>query len=554
MKSDSMKLGREKAPHRSLLKALGLTDREIERPIIGVVNSQNEIVPGHMHLDQVAEAVKAGIRIAGGTPIEFPTIAVCDGIAMNHIGMKYSLASRELIADSVEVMALAHAFDGLVFIPNCDKVVPGMLMAAARLNLPSIFVSGGPMLPGRFKGKNVSLTNMFEAVGAVSAGRMTEEEMGELEDAACPGCGSCSGMFTANTMNCLTEVLGMALPGNGTIPAVDAARIRLAKDTGCMVMELLEKDIRPLDILSAEAFVNGVTADMALGGSTNTVLHLPAIAHETGFELNLDLFDSIGRKTPHLCKLAPAGEHFIRDLNEAGGIQAVLSVLNEGGYLKSNALTVTGRTVKENLREVSVLDSSVIRPLDNPYSSDGGLAILRGNLAPLGAVVKKAAVDPEMLTHRGPARVFEDEETAVAAITGGKINPGDIIVIRGEGPKGGPGMPEMLTPTAAVAGMGLDRSVALITDGRFSGATRGASIGHISPEAVEGGPIGLLREGDIISIDIPANKLDVELSDQELAARRGVWQAPEEKIKTGYLARYASMVSSADKGAVFNKT
>ena len=395
---------------------------------------------------------------------------------------------------------------------------------------------------------------MFEAVGAVSAGRMTEEEMGELEDAACPGCGSCSGMFTANTMNCLTEVLGMALPGNGTIPAVDAARIRLAKDTGCMVMELLEKDIRPLDILSAEAFVNGVTADMALGGSTNTVLHLPAIAHETGFELNLDLFDSIGRKTPHLCKLAPAGEHFIRDLNEAGGIQAVLSVLNEGGYLKSNALTVTGRTVKENLREVSVLDSSVIRPLDNPYSSDGGLAILRGNLAPLGAVVKKAAVDPEMLTHRGPARVFEDEETAVAAITGGKINPGDIIVIRGEGPKGGPGMPEMLTPTAAVAGMGLDRSVALITDGRFSGATRGASIGHISPEAVEGGPIGLLREGDIISIDIPANKLDVELSDQELAARRGVWQAPEEKIKTGYLARYASMVSSADKGAVFNKT
>jgi dihydroxy-acid dehydratase len=549
-----MKFGREKAPHRSLLKALGLTDREIERPIIGVVNSQNEIVPGHIHLDQIAEAVKAGIRIAGGTPIEFPTIAVCDGIAMNHIGMKYSLASRELIADSVEVMALAHAFDGLVFIPNCDKVVPGMLMAAARLNLPSIFVSGGPMLPGRFKGKNVSLTNMFEAVGAVSAGRMTEEEMGELEDAACPGCGSCSGMFTANTMNCLTEVLGMALPGNGTIPAVDAARIRLAKDTGCMIMELLEKDIRPLDILSAEAFVNGVTADMALGGSSNTVLHLPAIAHETGFELNLDLFDSIGRKTPHLCKLAPAGEHYIRDLNEAGGIQAVLSVLNEGGYLKSNALTVTGRTVKENLREVSVLDSSVIRPLDNPYSNDGGLAILRGNLAPLGAVVKKAAVDPEMLTHRGPARVFEDEETAVAAITGGKINPGDIIVIRGEGPKGGPGMPEMLTPTAAVAGMGLDRSVALITDGRFSGATRGASIGHISPEAVEGGPIGLLREGDIISIDIPANKLDVELSDQELAARREVWQAPEEKIKTGYLARYASMVSSADKGAVFNKT
>lgn len=553
MKSNSMKLGREKAPHRSLLKALGLTDKEIERPIIGVVNSQNEIVPGHLHLDQIAEAVKAGVRMAGGTPLEFPTIGVCDGIAMNHIGMKYSLASRELIADSVEVMAIAHAFDALVFIPNCDKIIPGMLMAAARLNLPAIFVSGGPMMAGRYKGKNVSLSNMFEAVGAVSAGKMTEEELLELEDAACPGCGSCSGMFTANTMNCLTEVLGMSLPGNGTVPAVDAARIRLAKETGYRIMGLLEEDIRPLDIMNAEAFVNAVTADMALGGSSNTVLHLPAIASETNFDLSLDLFDSISKRTPHLCKLAPAGNYFIQDLNEAGGIPAVLSVLKSGGYLKANALTVTGKTVSQNLEGVSVLNSEVIRSLDNPYSKDGGLAILKGNLAPDGAVVKRAAVDPEMLTHKGPARVFEDEGAAVEAITGGKINPGEIIVIRGEGPKGGPGMPEMLTPTAAVAGMGLDRSVALITDGRFSGATRGASIGHISPEAMDGGPIGLIKEGDIISIDIPANKLDVELSEEELAARRAEWKAPELKIKTGYLARYAAMVSSADTGAVFKK-
>ena len=554
MKSDSMKLGWEKAPHRSLLKALGLTDKEIERPMIGVVNSQNEIVPGHLHLDQIAEAVKAGVRMAGGTPIEFPSIAVCDGIAMNHIGMKYSLASRELIADSVEIMALAHAFDGLVFIPNCDKVVPGMLMAAARLNLPAIFVSGGPMLAGRNKGKNVSLSNMFEAVGAISAGTMTEEEMHELENAACPGCGSCSGMFTANTMNCLTEVLGMALPGNGTIPAVEAARIRLAKETGCRIMGLLEEDIRPLDIMNAEAFVNAVTADMALGGSSNTVLHLPAIASETDFALNLDLFDAISKKTPHLCKLAPAGEHFIQDLDEAGGIQAVLKELNGGGFLKANALTVTGKTVGKNLQGIEVRNSEVIRPLSNPYSKDGGLAILWGNLAPDGAVVKKAAVDPEMHIHKGPARVFECEEAAVEAITGGNIKPGDIIVIRGEGPKGGPGMPEMLTPTAAVAGMGLDKTVALITDGRFSGATRGASIGHIAPEAIEGGPIGLIREGDIILISIPENRLDVELSDEELTARRAQWQVPEPKIKTGYLARYASMVSSADKGAIFKKT
>lgn len=554
MKSSSMKQGREKAPHRSLLKALGLTDREIQQPLIGVVNSQSEIVPGHLHLDRIAGAVKDGIRTAGGTPVEFPVIGVCDGLAMNHIGMKYSLASRELIADSIEVMAIAHAFDGLVFIPNCDKIVPGMLMAAARLNLPAIFVSGGPMLAGRFQGQNVSLTTMFEAVGAVSAGTMTEAELGELENAACPGCGSCSGMFTANTMNCLTEVMGMALPGNGTIPAVDAARIRLAKETGYRIMELLQEDIRPLDILNAEAFVNAVTADMALGGSSNTVLHLPAIAAETGFNLSLDLFDSISRETPHLCKLAPAGEHYVQDLNEGGGIPAVLATLNQGGYLKANALTVTGKTVGENLKACKVLDTGVIRPLDNPYSHTGGLAILRGNLAPEGAVVKKAAVDPEMLVHRGPARVFDSEGEAVQAITGGSITPGDVIVIRGEGPKGGPGMPEMLTPTAAVAGMGLDRCVALITDGRFSGATRGASIGHIAPEGVEGGPIGLIKEGDIISIDIPANKLDVELSQEELAARRAQWQVPEPKIKTGYLARYASMVSSASTGAVFKKT
>lgn len=553
MKSESMKKGCEKAPHRSLLKALGLTDREIEQPIIGVVNSQNEIVPGHLHLDRIAGAVKAGVRMAGGTPIEFPSIAVCDGIAMNHVGMKYSLASRELIADSIEVMALAHAFDALVFIPNCDKVVPGMLMAAARINLPAVFVSGGPMLAGRHKGKNVSLSNMFEAVGAVSGGTMTEEELHALENVACPGCGSCSGMFTANTMNCLTEVLGMALPGNGTIPAVDAARIRLAKETGYRVMGLLEEDIRPLDIMTPEAFVNGITVDMALGGSSNTVLHLPAVADETGFELTLDLFDSIGRNTPQLCKLAPGGEHFIQDLDEAGGIQAVLGVLNEGGYLNSEALTVTGRTLGENLREVRSQAGEVIRSLDNPYSKDGGLAILRGNIAPEGAVVKKGAVAPEMYIHKGPARVFECEEHAVEAITGGDIRPGDVIVIRGEGPKGGPGMPEMLTPTAAVAGMGLDGSVALITDGRFSGATRGASIGHISPEAAAGGPIGLLQEGDIISINIPENKLDVELSREELAARRARWQAPEPKIKTGYLARYGAQVSSADKGAVFNK-
>jgi len=554
LRSKSVKEGIEKAPHRSLLKALGLTDREIERPLIGVVNSQNEIVPGHIHLDQIAEAVKAGVRMAGGTPVEFSTIAVCDGIAMNHIGMKYSLASRELIADSVEIMAMAHAFDALVFILNCDKVVPGMLMAAARLNLPSIFVSGGPMMAGRYKGRNISLSAMFEAVGTVSSGRMTEEELSELEDAACPGCGSCAGMFTANTMNCITEVLGMALPGNGTVPAVEAARIRLAKETGERIMQLLEDDLCPRDIMSYDAFYNAIAADMALGGSTNTVLHLPAVAREAGVNLSLDLFDEISRKTPHLCKLNPAGNYYIQDLNEAGGIPAVLSELASHGYLKTGAVTVTGKTVGENVAGYEVLNRDVIRPADDPHSRDGGLAILKGNLAPDGAVVKKAAVDPEMLVHKGPARVFESEEEAVEAITGGKIEPGDVIVIRGEGPKGGPGMREMLTPTAAVAGMGLDRSVALITDGRFSGATRGASIGHVSPEAADGGTIGLVKEGDIVSIDIPGRRLELEVSKDELEKRRREWTPPVPKIKSGYLARYTRMVTSANTGAVFNES
>ena len=550
MKSLSIKEGASKAPHRSLLKALGLTDAEINRPFIGIVNSQNEIVPGHLHLDQIADAVKAGVRSAGGTPVEFCTIGVCDGIAMNHIGMKYSLASRELIADSVEIMATAHAFDALVFIPNCDKVVPGMLMAAARLNIPAIFVSGGPMLAGRLKGKNVSLSSMFEAVGALAGGRITEDDLLEMEEAACPGCGSCAGMFTANTMNCMTEVLGMALPGNGTVPAVDAARIRLAKVTGERIMGLLKENLRPLDIMTTDAFYNAVSADMALGGSTNTVLHLPAIAHEAGVDLTLDMFDSISKRTPHICKLNPAGEHYIQDLNEAGGIPAVLAELHDAGFLRSSAKTVTGQTVAENVFSARSLNQDVIHPADNPYSPDGGLAILKGTLAPDGAVVKKAAVDPEMMVHRGPARVFESEEDAVEAITSGGIKSGDVIVIRGEGPKGGPGMREMLTPTASVAGMGLDRSVALITDGRFSGATRGASIGHVSPEAAEGGIIGLVKEGDIISIDIPGRRLDIEVSEEEMAARRKGWSPPEPKIKRGYLGRYGAVVTSASTGAV----
>ncbi|NLK00577.1 MAG: dihydroxy-acid dehydratase [Clostridia bacterium] len=550
MKSGDMKEGYEKAPHRSLLRALGLTDEEIQQPFIGIVNSQNDIVPGHLHLDQIAGAVKAGVRMAGGTPVEFSTIAVCDGIAMNHVGMKYSLASRELIADTVEIMAMAHALDALVFIPNCDKVVPGMLMAAARLDLPSIFVSGGPMMAGRLGGENVSLSTVFEAVGAVSSGKMTEEELAELEGSACPGCGSCSGMFTANAMNCLTEALGMALPGNGTIPAVSADRIRLAKEAGAQVLELLFRDIRPKEILTGDAFHNAIAADMALGGSTNTVLHLPAVAREAGVELSLDLFEELSRGTPHISKLAPAGNHHIQDLDEAGGVPAVLAELKTGGHLKLEALTVTGKSMGENICDCRVLNHDVIRPIDKPHSSDGGLAILRGNLAPEGAVVKKAAVAPEMMVHRGPARVFESEEEAVEAITGGKISSGDVIVIRYEGPKGGPGMREMLTPTAAVAGAGLGSSVALVTDGRFSGATRGASIGHISPEAAVGGTIALVREGDIISIDIPLRKLVLEVSESDLNERKGNWKAPEPRIKSGYLHRYAGMVKSASSGAV----
>ncbi|NLO89186.1 MAG: dihydroxy-acid dehydratase [Clostridia bacterium] len=552
MESRRIKEGVSKAPHRSLLKALGFTDAELERPLIGIVNSQNEIVPGHMHLDVIADAVKAGVRMAGGTPVEFPAIAVCDGIAMNHIGMKYSLASRELIADSVEVMVMAHAFDALVFIPNCDKVVPGMLMAAARLNIPSIFVSGGPMLAGRYRGRNVSLTNMFEAVGAVASGSLSEKELKELEEVACPGCGSCAGMFTANTMNCLTEALGMALPGNGTIPAVDASRIRLAKETGRKIMDLLNLRIRPRDIMTEDAFYNAVAVDMALGGSSNTVLHLPAVAVEAGVDLNLDLFDRISRKTPHLCKLSPAGDCYVQDLNEAGGIPGVMWELLSHGMLKGDALTVTGKTLKENVEDCEPFNREVIRPVEDPYSGDGGLAILKGNLAPGGAVVKKAAVDPAMMVHKGPARVFESEEEAVEAITSGKIKAGDVIVIRGEGPKGGPGMREMLTPTAAVAGMGLDSTVALITDGRFSGATRGASIGHVSPEAAEGGPIALIQDGDIISIDIPERKLELLVDEDELEKRRERWVPPEPKIKTGYLARYARMVASASTGAVLD--
>ncbi|HBT20591.1 MAG TPA: dihydroxy-acid dehydratase [Peptococcaceae bacterium] len=550
MESRRIKEGVSKAPHRSLLKALGLTDVELERPLVGVVNSQNEIVPGHVHLDTVADAVKAGIRMAGGTPVEFSTIAVCDGIAMNHIGMKYSLASRELIADSIEVMVMAHAFDALVFIPNCDKVVPGMLMAAARLNIPSIFVSGGPMLAGRYRGRNISLSTMFEAVGAFVNGSLSEKELKEMEGAACPGCGSCAGMFTANTMNCLTEALGMALPGNGTVPAVDAARIRLAKETGRRIMDLLNRQIKPRDIMTEDAFYNAVAVDMALGGSTNTVLHLPAVAKEAGVELSLDLFDNISRSTPNLCKLSPAGDYYIQDLNEAGGIPSVMWELLSHGMLKGDAVTVTGKTLRENVENCEPLNKEIIRSVENPYSSDGGLAILKGNLAPEGAVVKKAAVDLSMMVHKGPARVFESEEEAVEAITSGKIKEGDVIVIRGEGPKGGPGMREMLTPTAAVVGMGLDSSVALITDGRFSGATRGASIGHVSPEAAEGGPIALIKEGDIISIDIPGRKLELLVDQEELEERRKNWVPQEPKIKTGYLARYARMVTSASTGAV----
>ncbi|ATW25260.1 dihydroxy-acid dehydratase [Candidatus Formimonas warabiya] len=553
MKSDQAKQGLEKAPHRSLLRALGLTKEEIDRPLIGVVNSFNEIVPGHMHLRNIAEAVKAGVRIAGGTPIEFPAIGICDGIAMGHQGMKYSLASRELIADSVEVMALAHAFDALVFIPNCDKIVPGMLMAAARLDLPAVFVSGGPMMTGRYQGKELDLNSVFEAVGAVSAGKMTLDELEEIENHACPGCGSCSGMFTANSMNCLTEVLGMGLPGNGTIPAIHSGRIRLAKQAGMKIMDLLEKDIRPLKIMTEKAFRNALTVDMALGCSTNTVLHLPAIAYEAGVQINLDLVNEIGEGTPHLCKLAPAGHHHIHELDEAGGLPAVMAELNTLGLIAADVITVTGKTVGENIAGRKILNADVIRSVKDPYSAKGGLAILRGNLAPDGAVVKKAAVAPQMMKHSGPARVFNSEEEASAAIFGGKIVPGDVIVIRYEGPKGGPGMREMLTPTSAVQGMGLGESVALITDGRFSGATRGASIGHVSPEAAEGGLIGLLEEGDRISINILEGRLDVALDEKEIERRRASWVKPEPKITRGYLAKYAQRVTSAATGAVVVK-
>ena len=546
-----MKKGLERAPHRSLFKAMGYTDEEIARPLIGVVNSANEIIPGHIHLDLITADVKAGIRMAGGTPVEFPVIGVCDGIAMNHAGMKYSLASRELIADSIEIMATAHPFDALVFIPNCDKIVPGMLMAALRLNIPSIFISGGPMLAGKLQGKAVDLIAVFEGVGAVKAKKMTSSELQQLEDCACPGCGSCSGMYTANSMNCVTEALGLGLPGHGTIPAVLAARHRLAKQAGMKIMDLLKKNVRPRDIATLAAFKNAIAVDMALGCSTNTVLHIPAVAHEAGIKLDLDLFNKISEKTPNLCKLSPAGHHHIEDLDAAGGIQAVMKVISKLGVISEKAMTVTGKTVAANFKTARVLNEEVIRPLDNPYSKQGGIAVLRGNLAPDGAVVKQSAVAAAMQVNEGKARVFDSEDKAIAAIMGGKIKPGDIVVIRYEGPKGGPGMREMLSPTSAIVGMGLDKSVALLTDGRFSGGTQGAAIGHISPEAAEDGPIALVKEGDIIAIDIPAKKLTLKVDEAELEKRRKSLKAWTPVITTGYLARYAKMVTSASTGAVF---
>ncbi len=550
MKSDIVKKGIEKSPHRALFKAMGYTDEEIRRPLIGVVNSKNDIVPGHIHLDNIAEAVKAGIRMAGGTPVEFGSIGICDGIAMGHVGMKYSLASRELIADSCEAMGLAHSFDGMVFIPNCDKIVPGMLMAAARINVPSVVISGGPMLSLKRNGVNLDLNSVFEAVGAFKAGTMTEEEVFEYEDNACPGCGSCSGMFTANSMNCLTEVLGMGLTGNGTIPAVYAERIRLAKQAGMKVMELVEKDIKPSDILTERAFENALTVDMALGCSTNSVLHLPAIAHEAGVEIDLDIINNISGRVPNLCKLAPAGHHHVQDLYMAGGVQAVMKELSKKDLLHLDLITVTGRMVGENIANAEVKDRDVIRSIDEPYSKTGGIAVLRGNIAPDGAVVKRSAVAKEMLVHKGPARVFDSEEDSIKAIYEGRIKAGDVVIIRYEGPKGGPGMREMLSPTSAIAGMGLDKTVALITDGRFSGASRGASIGHVSPEAMEGGMIAAVREGDIISIDIPAGRLNAEVPDEELKRRMAGWKAPQPRINTGYLGRYARLVTSASTGAV----
>ena len=550
MKSDAVKSGMQQAPHRSLFNALGMTQEELKKPLVGIVSSYNEIVPGHMNLDKIVEAVKLGVAMAGGTPIVFPAIAVCDGIAMGHVGMKYSLVTRDLIADSTECMALAHQFDALVMVPNCDKNVPGLLMAAARVNVPTVFVSGGPMLAGHVKGQKRSLSSMFEAVGSYAAGTMTEDDVREFEEKVCPTCGSCSGMYTANSMNCLTEVLGKGLRGNGTIPAVYSERIKLAKHAGMAVMEMYRQNIRPRDIMTEAAFRNALTMDMALGCSTNSMLHLPAIAHEAGVNLNVDIANEISAKTPNLCHLAPAGPTYMEDLNEAGGIYAVMHEISKLGLLNLDCMTVTGKTVGENIKNSINLNPEVIRPVENPYSKTGGIAILRGNLAPDSCVVKRSAVAPEMLKHEGPARVFECEEDAIAAIKGGKIVAGDVVVIRYEGPKGGPGMREMLNPTSAIAGMGLGSTVALITDGRFSGASRGASIGHVSPEAAVGGPIALVEEGDIISIDIDNHQLNVKVSDEELAARRAKWQPREPKVTTGYLARYASLVTSADKGAV----
>ena len=550
MKSDAVKTGMQQAPHRSLFNALGMTEEEMKKPMVGIVSSYNEIVPGHMNLDKIVEAVKLGVAMAGGTPVVFPAIAVCDGIAMGHIGMKYSLVTRDLIADSTECMALAHQFDALVMIPNCDKNVPGLLMAAARINVPTVFVSGGPMLAGHVKGHKTSLSSMFEAVGAYAAGNMSEEDVREFENKACPTCGSCSGMYTANSMNCLTEVLGMGLKGNGTIPAVYSERIKLAKHAGMQVMEMYRQDIRPKDIMTREAFMNALTMDMALGCSTNSMLHLPAIAHEAGVELNVDIANEISAKTPNLCHLAPAGPTYIEDLNEAGGIYAVMNEISKKGLLNLDCMTVTGKTVGENIKGCVNKNPDVIRPVEDPYSETGGNAILRGNLAPDSAVVKRSAVAPEMLKHEGPARVFDCEEDAIDAIKGGKIKAGDVVVIRYEGPKGGPGMREMLNPTSAIAGMGLGSSVALITDGRFSGASRGASIGHTSPEAAVGGPIALVEEGDIISIDIDNHQMNVLVPDEEMAARKAKWQPRTPQVTTGYLARYASLVTSADRGAV----
>lgn len=550
MRSDAVTKGMQQAPHRSLFNALGLTKEEMERPLVGIVSSYNEIVPGHMNLDKIVNAVKQGVAMAGGTPIVFPAIAVCDGIAMGHIGMKYSLVTRDLIADSTEAMALAHQFDALVMVPNCDKNVPGLLMAAARINVPTVFVSGGPMLAGHVKGHKTSLSSMFEAVGSYAAGTMSEEDVTEYEMKTCPTCGSCSGMYTANSMNCLTEVLGMGLQGNGTIPAVYSERIRLAKHAGMKVMEMYEKNIRPRDIMTEKAILNALTVDMALGCSTNSMLHLPAIAHEIGMDFDISFANEISEKTPNLCHLAPAGPTYIEDLNEAGGVYAVMNELNKKGLLYTDCMTVTGKTVGENIAGCVNKNPEVIRPIDHPYSETGGLAVLKGNLAPDGGVVKRSAVVPEMMVHEGPARVFDCEEDAIEAIKGGKIVAGDVVVIRYEGPKGGPGMREMLNPTSAIAGMGLGSSVALITDGRFSGASRGASIGHISPEAAVGGPIALVEEGDRILINIPDLSIELKVPDEELAARRAKWQPREPKVTTGYLARYAAMVTSGNRGAI----